>query len=127
VPWGDFDEATQSVYRTLIYNALGEAMRKKIEEMIMQRVPEFQEPPFVQKLKAIGREEGRAEGLEKGEALGLKGALLKHIERAGLVLGDEERARIEACNDPVLLDRWLDNAFTAKTSADLFREESAAK
>ena len=110
-----FDEATLSVYRTLIYKALGEALQKQVEEMMMQRVPEFQEPPFVHKLKAIG------------QAIGLKVALLKHVERAGLVLGDEDRARIEGCDDAVLIGQWLDNAFTAKTSADLFQDASAAK
>ena len=108
-----FDEATASVYRTLVYEALGEALRKKVEEMIMQAVPEFREPPFVQKLKAMGRAEGRAEGL--------KAALLKLVARTGLTLGDEERARIDACDDPAMLDRWLDNAFGAKTAADLFQ------
>ena len=112
-----FDEATASVYRTLVYEALGEALRKKVEEMIMQAVPEFREPPFVQKLKAMGRAEGRAEG----QAEGLKAALLKLVARTGLTLGDEERARIDACDDPAMLDRWLDNAFGAKTAADLFQ------
>ena len=79
----------------------------------MQAVPEFREPPFVQKLKEMGRAEGRAEGL--------KAALLKLVTRVGLALGDEERARIDACDDPAVLDRWLDNAFGAKTAADLFQ------
>lgn len=108
-----FDEAAASVYRTLIYEALGEALRKKVEETIMQAVPESREPPFVQKLKATGRAEG--------EAKGLKAALLKLVARTGLALGEEERARIDECNDPAVLDRWLDNAFSAKTAADLFQ------
>ena len=107
------DEAAASVYRTLIYEALGEALRKKVEEMIMQAVPESREPPFVQKLKAIGRAEG--------EAKGLKAALFKLVARTGLALGEEERARIDECNDPAVLDRWLDNAFGAKTAEELFR------
>ena len=36
-----FAETTLSVYRTLIYRALGEALQKQVEAMIMQRVPEF--------------------------------------------------------------------------------------
>jgi hypothetical protein len=103
-----FDEASAKVYRTLIYEALGEALRRKVEEMLSQRVGEFQEPPFVLKLKAVGRAEG------------LKAALLKLVARAGLTLGEEERERIEGCDDPAVLDRWVDNAIGAKTAADLF-------
>lgn len=80
-------------------------------------------------LGSIGARRGRG-GERRTAPLGqaiVKAVLLKHIERVGLVLGDEDRARIEGCNDPVLLGRWLDNAFTAKNSADVFREESAAK
>lgn len=108
-----FDEATAKVYRSLIYGALGEALQKKVDEMDLRRVGEFEEPPFALKLKAIGRVEGRAEGL--------KTALLKLVARAGLTLGEEERARIEECNDPAVLDRWVDNAIEAKTAAELFQ------
>jgi len=104
-----FDEATAKVYRALIYGALGEALRRKVDEMDLQRVGEFEEPPFVLKLKAIG------------EAKGLKAALLKLIARMGITLGEEERARIEACDDPAVLDRWVDHAIGAKTAADLFQ------
>ncbi len=79
----------------------------------MQAVPELQQPPFVQKLKAPGRAEGQVEGL--------KAALLELVARAGLALSEDERVRIDACNDPAILDRWLDNAFGAKTAADLFQ------
>ena len=104
-----FDEARASVYRTLIYDALAESPRRKVDQMDLERVGPFQEPPFVQKIKAMG------------EAEGLKAALLKIIARAGLTLGEEERARIEECYDLAVLDRWVDNAIGAKTAADLFQ------
>jgi hypothetical protein len=56
-----------------------------------------------------------------GEAKGLKAALFKIIVRVGLTLGADERARIEGCDDPAVLDRWVDNAIGAKTAADLFQ------
>jgi len=108
-----FDEATAKVYRAPIYGALGEALRRKVDEMDLQRVGEFEEPPFVLKLKAIGEARGRVEGL--------KAALLKLVARAGLALTEEERARIEGCDDPAVLDRWVDNAIGAKTAAELFQ------
>jgi hypothetical protein len=81
--------------------------------MDLRRVGEFEEPPFVLKLKAIGEAKGRAEGL--------KAALLKLIARAGFTLGEEEQARIAGCDDPAVLDRWVDNAIGAKTAAELFQ------
>ena len=114
-----------SVSRTLIYEALAESLRRKVDQMNLERVGPFQEPVYVQKLKAMskaeGEAEGRAEGEAKGEVKGLKAALLKLIARAGLTLSEEERARIDGCDDPAVLDRWLDNAYGAKTAADLFQ------
>jgi hypothetical protein len=108
-----FDESMASVYRTLIYDALGEALRRKVDQMNLERIGPFQEPPFVVKLKEIGRAEGQAKGL--------KTALLKFVARAGFTLSEEERARIDGCDDPAVLDRWLDNTFEAKSAADLFQ------
>ena len=102
-----------SVYRTLIYDALGEALRRKVEQMNLERIGPFQEPPYVLKLK----ERAVAEGLAKG----LRTALLKLVARAGLTLTEDERARIDACDEPAVLDRWLDNLHEAKTAADLFQ------
>jgi len=90
----------------------GEALRGKVAEMIMNPAEEF-ELPFERELREMCEAKGRAEGL--------KAALLKLVTRVGLALGDEERARIDACDDPAVLDRWLDNAFGAKTAADLFQ------
>jgi hypothetical protein len=58
---------------------------------------------------------------EMGRAEGLKTALLKFVAREGFTLSEEERARIDGCDDPAVLDRWIDNTFEAKTSADLFQ------
>jgi hypothetical protein len=86
---------------------------RKAEEILTQAVGEFQEPPFVQKLKALGRAEGQVETL--------RAVLFKLVARANLTLGEEERARIEGCDDPAVLDRWVNNALGAKTVADLFQ------
>ena len=112
-----FDEAMARVYRKLIYDALEEALRRKVDQMNLERTGPFEDPPFVVKLKEIGR----AEGLAKGEAKGLRTALLKLVARAGPTLTEDERARIDGCDDPAVLDRWLDNLHEAKTAADLFQ------
>ena len=107
-----FDDAATKMYRRLIYATFGEALRRKVAEMIMNPAEEF-ELPFERELREMCEAKGRAEGL--------KAALLKLVARVGVALSEDERARIDACDDPALLDRWLDNAFGAKTAADLFQ------
>jgi len=72
---------------------------------------------------AVAQAEGLAAGLAEGEARGrIKGkleTLLSLLADAGLVPTNEERARIEACADPVILDRWIKNSLRAKTVADV--------
>jgi hypothetical protein len=107
-----FDDAATKMYRRLIYATFGEALRRKVAEMIMNPTEEF-ELPFERELREMCEAKGRTEGL--------KAALLKLVARVGLALSEDERARIDACDDPATLDRWLDNAFAAKTAADLFQ------
>jgi hypothetical protein len=45
--------------------------------------------------------------------------LLRLLARAGLVLTGDERARVQGCDDPALLDRWVDNVLGAKTAAEV--------
>ena len=108
-----FDEAMARVYRKLIYDALEEALRRKVDQMNLERIGPFEDPPFVVKLKEIGRAEGQVETL--------RAMLLKLVAREGFTLSEEERARIDGCDDPAVLDRWIDNTFEAKTAADLFQ------
>jgi len=61
---------------------------------------------------AVARQEGLAEGK--------RDALLRLMARRGLVLAEDERARIAACADVAILDRWFDNALMAKVIADVF-------
>ena len=64
------------------------------------------------------RREGRAEG----EAAGLARALYAVLAARGLEIPEEVRARIAACTDLVLLDRWLARAVTARAAADVVSE-----
>ena len=62
---------------------------------------------------------GRVEGESKGELKAKRDAVLRLLMRAGIILTDDERARILACTDPATLDRWFDNALGAKSGADV--------
>jgi predicted transposase/invertase (TIGR01784 family) len=71
---------------------------------------------------AVARQEGVAEGHKAGVAEGLvqakRDALVRVFERRGLVLTEGDRARIAACTDGALLDRWFDGALVAATAAE---------
>jgi hypothetical protein len=56
----------------------------------------------------------------KGKREGKIETLLRLCQRASVTLTDEDRLRIESCEDPVALDKWIDNVIGAKTSADVF-------
>jgi hypothetical protein len=62
---------------------------------------------------------GKAEGKAEGKVEAKRETLLRLLGRAGLVLTETERARIEACVDAEALDRWIDNVFGAKTAAEV--------
>jgi hypothetical protein len=112
---GGFDIATGQVYLQVIYEALGVPARRALEELMQGRSEEeVGWPPFVQK---------RIDGAEaKGEAEALRRTLRKLIVRAGIALGPEQSARIDAEAQPAVLDHWIDNAITAKTAAALFND-----
>ena len=69
---------------------------------------------------AVARKEGIAEGRTEGIAEGKRDALVRLLSRRGLPLSDDERAKVAACGDVALLDRWLDEAVVARTTAEVF-------
>ncbi len=60
------------------------------------------------------------EGELKGELKARRDTLVRLVSRAGLSLGDDERARVQGCMDLALLDKWIDGVFGAKTTAEIF-------
>ncbi len=72
----------------------------------------------IQQAREYGAEQ-RAEGNVEGEIKGRREPLLRLLARAGIVLTDDDRARIQACSDGATLDRWIDSIFGAKSAADV--------
>ncbi|MEO5729382.1 MAG: Rpn family recombination-promoting nuclease/putative transposase [Byssovorax sp.] len=66
-----------------------------------------------------GIEEGLARGVVEGELKAKRDTLLRLLGRAGIALTEVEHDRIQACEDAVTLDRWVDNVFGARTAADV--------
>ena len=65
---------------------------------------------------AIERQEGGAEGKVEGK----RDALLLLLAHRGLILSDEDQARIAACTDGVLLDLWFQRSLSASSAGDEF-------
>ena len=63
---------------------------------------------------------GIAEGISKGQAWGMRQALLKGAQVMGIVFGPEDLARIEACEDPAVLNRWVERVPSAKSAEQIF-------
>lgn len=107
-----------SCFACIIYQALRDPMRAVLEKVIMERSIDFKNiplPPFAQKLVDRGEREGEL----KGELKGKRETLFRLMARAGIVLTDEERLRIQGNTDIATLDRWLDNVLGAKTAAEV--------
>ena len=72
-------------------------------------------PQFMQELI----DQGELKGLREGELKGKRDMLLRLVTRAGIVLAEDDRARILACTDPAILEQWVENVLGAKTAADV--------
>ena len=69
---------------------------------------------------AIERQEGKAEGKVEGKLEGKREALLLILAHRGIVVMEEDRARIRASTDSELLDRWFQRALTARSPTEVF-------
>lgn len=73
--------------------------------------------------KAEGIAEGKAAGLTEGEAKGkaegLARSILTVLGARGIAITEDQADRIHRCRDLDILDRWLRNAVTASTAAEL--------
>lgn len=67
------------------------------------------------------REEGAAEGAIQGELRHARKAVRKVLVGRGIALTPEDEARLDACTDRSTLDRWLDQAVVAATTAEALR------
>jgi Uma2 family endonuclease len=56
--------------------------------------------------------------IAEGRLAGARASLRRVLARRGITLGGVEDARIEACGDGSMLERWLDRAVTAGTAAE---------
>jgi len=124
------DREHAAVYFQIIWNVLREPMRRALEALVMERqtAGKIEFPPFVQRIFEQGVQEGELRGLREGELRGLREgkldglreALNRLLARAGILINDQERARIQACTEPATFERWIDNVLGAKSASDVF-------
>lgn len=79
------------------------------------------DPETRQQLIDEGRAEGREKWIEQGRLSEARAALRRVLARRELVLRPIDDARIDACPDLETLERWLDQAITARTGTEALR------
>jgi hypothetical protein len=115
------DHEHAAVYFQILWNALREPMRRALEAMVMERRTDgsAKSYPFVQEIFARELREGELKGLREGELNGRRDALVRLIARTGIALTDDERARIQSCEETATLDRWIENVLGARSASDI--------
>jgi hypothetical protein len=98
------------LYVDVVLAALKTAVRKQIEEIMIQNY-EYQSE-YARRYVQQGREEGRAEGKAEG--------VLRVLEARGLSVPRSVADRILACRDLATLDAWLTRAVTVATPEAIF-------
>jgi hypothetical protein len=78
------------------------ARRRHLAELILA-----DEPDIAQRIE------------EQARLAEARSALRRVLAGRGLLVRPEEDARIDACTDPAILERWLDKAIVAKTAAEV--------
>jgi len=79
------------------------------------RALDAKDNPEILQLKATAKSEGEA----LGEARGMAEAILKVLQKRGILVSEAQRQEIVGCHDLNRLDEWLDRAVTAASIAEV--------
>jgi len=105
------DQKRAMRYNDIIQDAITEAVLERLEKKMREQGYQYASE-FARKHIAQGRAEGQAEGRAE--------AILAVFEAREIAVPDEVRDRIEACDDPDVLERWLKRAVKVESPADIF-------
>ena len=121
-PAGPYREALELANLATFSQTALDAYRRVFDEI--QQLRDLLEAKWAEgmakglaKARAEGKTKGLAEGELEGELEATREALHRLLLRAGLTVTDDDRTRILACTDLATLDRWLDNALGAASTA----------
>lgn len=135
------DQELAMVYFQILWNVLRKPMQDALERLTVERQASQRKHSFsveftkdcvaafapfaVKEIKADAFEQGEVKGFHDGEVKGevktLRDGIFRVAQRHKLVLSDEQRERIHACDDRPTLDRWFDNVLDATAADDIFR------
>ena len=62
------------------------------------------------------------QGEHRGRIEAKVAAILAFLAARGVTVSDEVRARVEACKDSAVLDRWIVRAATSASAEEMFPE-----
>ena len=120
------DEEDFHVFAELTELGLAGTRAAKTWSELMSVDLSFYRSKTSQRLRAEGREQGRAQGREQGLAEGrveeAGERILRLLTSRNIEVPDSATARIRACSDLEVLDRWFDRAITANDVAEVFAE-----
>jgi hypothetical protein len=111
LPSGPYRQALELANEATFTQTELEAYRKVMDE--------------IQQAREYGTAQ-RAEGKAEGEVEGKAKAILMVLEARGIPIDSEIRARIAACSDSALLDRWIARAATAASAQEVVAPVSAS-
>ena len=134
---GPYRQALELANKATFTRTEMEAYHKVIDEI--QQVRDLASAKYVQGLtegyskgeasgftkgEASGFTKGEASGLAKGVAKGKAAAIFAILAARGVSVAAPARARVEECQDDVLLDQWIARAMTAESTDAMFAETS---
>ena len=113
-------EPLRAVQGRAIYNVLSERMHQVLEEMAMDldKIPETKSAQSARLAMESVLQRAEARGEARGEAKGEARALLTLLDARGLVVSEDERARVLSCQDAATLEIWIRRAATVATAAE---------
>lgn len=119
---GTFDKQDARVYLHLISRALGEPMRVALaRELMLHEKFSDEELDLPDWWPAFwARQEARKARDRACEVRGEGKALVKILGARGIALTPEQLTKISECEDPALIESWLDRALTVATAAEIF-------
>lgn len=102
--------------RRCTFDLVSAGLPKDVMDQVKQEVP----PATKQRLSEYEREGAWfLDGLEEGEAKGLRSSLLLLLASRSLPLDPDQRARIDTCTDLDQLQRWFERALRATRLAEI--------
>lgn len=108
----------QAEYAFLVLAAVPERTREQLEELMASTEPSLYRRAMP-RVWAEGEARGRAEGEARGRAEAYAAVLLRILDRRGVAVPDDVRARIVASTDLEQLETWTDRALGAATIEDV--------